>query len=82
MELTERVHKLEVGHHDHEIRITKVERENEEQQKHVQSFHDFIVATEARAQGRDKTLKTMLTVLTVISILSPVATILVNAMIK
>lgn len=78
MELTERVHKLEVGHHDHEIRITKVERENEEQQRQGQSFHDFIVATQAEAKGRDKTIKVMLTVLTVLSAISTLATVVSN----
>lgn len=78
MELTERVHKLEIGHHDHETRILRVEKENEEQKKVEQSFHDFIVATEAEAKGRDKTIKAMLTVLTVLSVLSTIASVVSN----
>lgn len=78
MELAEKVHKLELGHHDHEIRITKVEKENEKQIKAEQEFHDFIVATEAQAKGRDKTLKVMLTVLTTLSAISTLATVLTN----
>ena len=71
MELTERVHKLELGHTDHEVRLKKVEKENEEQKQNEQTFHDFIVKTEARAEGRDKTLKVFMSVLTVVSIVSP-----------
>ena len=82
MELTERVHKLEVGHVDHETRLKRVEKENEEQKQNEQTFHDFIIKTEARAEGRDKTLKVFMTVLSVLSILSPVLTIIVTNMVK
>ena len=82
MELTERVHKLEVGHVDHETRLKRVEKENEEQKQKEQTFHDFIIKTEARAEGRDKTLKVFMTVLSVLSILSPVLTIIVTNMVK
>lgn len=78
MELTERVHKLEIGHADHEVRLRKVEKENEEAKKNEQTFHDYIVATEAQAKGRDKTLKVMLTVLTTLSAISTLATVLTN----
>lgn len=71
MELTERVHKLELGHTDHEVRLKKVEKENEEHKQNEQAFHDFIVKTEARAEGRDRTLKVFMSVLTIVSLLSP-----------
>ena len=78
MELTERVHKLELGHHDHESRIKRVEHDNEEQAKSVQNFHDFIVATEAQAKGRDKTLKVMLAILTALSAVSTIVTVVAS----
>lgn len=81
MELTERVHNLEIKHADHEIRLKKVEKENEEQQKDVLAFHDFIVKTEARAEGRDKTLKVFMAILSVIALVSPALTILINSLI-
>lgn len=71
MELTERVHKLEVGYTDHEVRLKRVEKENERQHENELKFHDFIVKTEARAEGRDKTLKVFMSILTVVSIVSP-----------
>lgn len=71
MELTERVHKLEVGQTDHEVRLKRVEEENERQHENELKFHDFIVKTEARAEGRDKTLKVFMSILTVVSIISP-----------
>lgn len=82
MELTERVHKLELGHTDHEIRLKKVEQENERQHENELVFHDFIVKTEARAEGRDKTLKVFMSVLTVASILSPAVTILIQNLVR
>lgn len=82
MELTERVHKLEVGHVDHETRLERVEKENEEQKQNDQTFHDFIIKNDARAEGRDRTLKVFMTVLSVLSILSPVLTIIVTNMVK
>lgn len=82
MELTERVHKLEIGHVDHEGRLKKVEKENERQHENELVFHDFIVKTEARAEGRDKTLKVFMSVLTVVSILSPAATILIQSLVR
>lgn len=82
MELTDRVQKLEIGHTDHELRIKKVERENELQQKNAEAFHDYIIKTEARAEGRDKTLKVFMTVLSVIALVSPALTLLLNALIK
>lgn len=82
MELTERVHKLEIGHTDHEIRLKKVEQENEQQHKNELVFHDFIVKTEARAEGRDKTLKVFMTILTAVSILSPFVAIWVTSIVK
>ena len=82
MELTERVHKLEVGHVDHETRLKRVEKENEEQKQKEQTFHDFIIKTEARAEGRDKTLKVFMSVLTVASILSPAVTILIQNLVR
>lgn len=78
MELTERVHSLEIKHADHEVRLKRVEKENEEAKGKEQEFHDFIVATESQAKGRDKTLKVMLTVLTSLSAISTLATILTN----
>lgn len=71
MELTERVQKLEVGQTDHEVRLKRVEEENERQHENELKFHDFIVKTEARAEGRDKTLKVFMSILTVVSIISP-----------
>lgn len=71
MELTERVHKLEVGQTNHEVRLKRVEEENERQHENELKFHDFIVKTEARAEGRDKTLKVFMSILTVVSIISP-----------
>ena len=82
MELTERVHKLEIGHVDHESRLKKVEKENERQHENELVFHDFIVKTEARAEGRDKTLKVFMSVLTVVAILSPAATILIQSLVR
>lgn len=82
MELTERVHKLEIGHTDHEVRLKKVEQENEQQHKNELVFHDFIVKTEARAEGRDKTLKVFMTILTAVSILSPFVAIWVTSIVK
>lgn len=82
MELTELVRKWEIGHHDHETRIIRLEKENEKQTEAEKNFHDYIVATEAKAEGRDKVLKTMLSILTAISIVSPAITILINSTIK
>ena len=82
MELTERVHKLEIGHTDHEIRLKKVEQENEQHHKNELVFHDFIVKTEARAEGRDKTLKVFMTILSAVSILSPFVAIWVTSIVK
>lgn len=82
MELTERVHNLEIKHIDHEGRIKKLEKDNETQQENINEFHDFIVKTEARAEGRDKTLKLFMTVLSLIALVSPALTILVNSMIN
>lgn len=82
MELTERVHKLEVGHVDHETRLKRVEKENEEQKAKEQTFHDFIIKTEARAEGRDKTLKVFMSILTIVSVLSPFVAIWVNSVVK
>lgn len=82
MELTERVHKLEIGHADHEVRLKKVEKENEQQHKNELVFHDFIVKTEARAEGRDKTLKVFMSILTIVSVLSPFVAIWVNSVVK
>ena len=82
MELTERVHKLEIGHADHEVRLKKVEKENEQQHKNELVFHDFIVKTEARAEGRDKTLKVFMSILTAVSILSPFVAIWVTSVVK
>lgn len=82
MELAERVQKLEVGQTDHEIRLKKVEQENERQHENELKFHDFIVKTEARAEGRDKTLKVFMSVLTVASILSPAVTILIQSLVR
>ena len=82
MELTDRVHKLEIGHVDHETRLRRVEKDGEERKQNEQTFHDFIVKTEARAEGRDKTLKVFMSVLTVVSIVSPAITILVSSMVK
>ena len=74
MELTERVHKLEIGHVDHETRLKRVEKQNEEQETKEAEFHDYIVKTEAKAEGRDKTLKTMMTVLSVLTAISTLVT--------
>lgn len=82
MELTEKVHKLEMGYHNHEVRLSRVEKENEKQLESEKTFHDFMVAYDARAEGRDRTLKTFMTILTVISIISPALTILINSMLK
>lgn len=82
MELTERVHKLEVGHVDHETRLKRVEKENDEQKQKEQTFHDFIIKTEARAEGRDKTLKGFMTVLSAVSILSPFIAVWVSNLVK
>lgn len=78
MELTERVHNLEIKHADHEVRLKRVEQENEKAKANELTFHDFIVATEAEAKGRDKTLKVMLTILTTLSAISTLATVLTN----
>ena len=82
MELTERVHKLEIGHVDHEGRLKKVEKENERQHENELVFHDFIVKSEARAEGRDKTLRVFMTILTAVSILSPFVAIWVTSVVK
>ena len=74
MELTERVYKLEIGHVDHETRLKRVEKQNEEQETKEAEFHDYIVKTEAKAEGRDKTLKTMMTVLSVLTAISTLVT--------
>ena len=78
MELTERVHNLEIKHADHEARLKRVEQENEKAKENELAFHDFIVATEAQAKGRDKTLKVILSILTVMSAVSTVLTVLNN----
>lgn len=78
MELTERVHKLEIGHVDHETRLKRVEKQNELQESKEAEFHDFIVKTEAKAEGRDKTLRIMLTVVTALTTLSTLVTVLGN----
>lgn len=78
MELVERVGKLEIGQHDHEGRIKRLEKDNETQQVNINTFHDYIVRTEAKAEGRDRTLKIFMTVLSLIALISPALTILVN----
>ena len=78
MELVDRVHDLEIKHADHEVRLKRVEQENEKAKENEQTFHDFIVATEAKAKGRDKTLKTTLTVLSVLTALSTLVTFIAN----
>lgn len=78
MELAERVGKLEIEHHDHEGRIKRLEKDNETQQVNINTFHDYIVRTEAKAEGRDKTLKIFMTVLSLIALISPALTILIN----
>lgn len=81
MELTDRVQKLEIGHADHEVRLRKVEKENEMQQKNAELFHDYIIKTEAKAEGRDKTLKVFMTILSVATIISPFLTLWVRSVV-
>lgn len=82
MELTERVHKLEIKHADHEVRIKKIEKDNETQQDTINEFHDYIVKTEAKAEGRDRTLKVFMTILSLVALVSPALTVLLNSMIN